>query len=108
MYLCKVIGSVWGSKQVDGLVGMKLLECAVLALPGADGDTSRVTAEECPPSGEILVAADSLGAGPGETVIVTKGSRARDIAYGTKAPIKAFVLAIVDSADIHRTIQEAP
>lgn len=47
-----------------------------------------------------IIAADTLGAGPGEYVLVATGSRVRDIIYDSQVPIKAMVIAIVDGADI--------
>ncbi len=103
MYLGKVIGSNWGAKQADGLEGLKLLRVQPITLrPGSDvdPDTRRLTAADCALSNQVIVAADSLGAGEGEYVLVATGSRVRDIAYDSRKPIKAVVVAIVDSADI--------
>ncbi len=101
MYLGLVIGSIWGAKQANGLEGLKLLQVRPVSLPSADGPGgSRVDPAGCALSDEIIVAADTLGAGEGEYVLVSMGSRVRDIVYDSRRPIKAVVVAIVDSADI--------
>ena len=48
----------------------------------------------------LIVAADRLGAGPGETVLVATGSRVRDLVLEPSAPFKSLVVAIVDSAEL--------
>lgn len=104
MYLGKVIGSIWGAKQAQEIEGLKLLQVRPVTLrPNAereDGQT-RLTPEECDLSSQVIVAADTLGAGPGEYVLVALGSRVRDIVYNSRKPVKAVVVAIVDSADIN-------
>ncbi len=104
MYLGKVIGSIWGTKQAQGLEGLKLLTIRPTVLrpqPNIDPLKRRLTPPECELSEKVIVAADTLGAGPGEYVIVATGTRVRDVVYDTKKPIKAVVIAIVDSADIN-------
>ena len=104
MYLGKVIGSSWGAKQADELEGLKILHVRPVELT-VDDETSpsiqSVTEKDCALKNEVILAADTLGAGVGEYVLVATGSRVRDIAYGSKAPIKALVVAIVDGADIN-------
>lgn len=101
MYLGKVIGSNWGAKQADGLEGLKLLQVRPVVLrPAAGEGARRLTEKDCALSDQVIVAADTLGAGPGEYVLVATGSRVRDIVYDSRRPIKAVVVAIVDAADI--------
>jgi ethanolamine utilization protein EutN len=105
MYLGKVIGSNWGAKQAPGVEGLKLLQVRPITLRpnpdrGAEGG-GRLTERDCELSEKIIVAADTLGAGPGEYVLVATGSRVRDVVYDSKLPIKAVVVAIVDSSDIN-------
>ncbi|MCK9217334.1 MAG: EutN/CcmL family microcompartment protein [Firmicutes bacterium] len=50
-------------------------------------------------SGDYLVAADPIGCGVGETVIITVGSIARTAISNDKAPIDAAVIGIVDSKE---------
>lgn len=103
MYLGKVIGSNWGAKQAAGVEGLKLLQVRPVTLrprPGRESEGRRLTERDCELSEQVIVAADTLGAGPGEYVLVATGSRVRDVVYDTKRPIKAVVVAIVDSSDI--------
>ena len=100
MYLAKVIGSNWGAKQIEGLEGLKLLRVRPIELRPTEGADRRLTEKECTLSQQVIVAADTLGAGPGEYVLVATGSRVRDIVYDSEKPIKAVVVGIVDSADI--------
>jgi len=49
------------------------------------------------PSGDYLVAVDSIGAGHGETVLVLdEGNGARQILQWRDAPIRSVVVGIVD------------
>lgn len=103
MYLGMVIGSNWGAKQADGVEGLKLLQVRPVKVrpkAGREMDSRHLTEQDCELSERVIVAADTLGAGPGEYVLVATGSRVRDVVYGTNVPIKAVVVAIVDSSDI--------
>lgn len=85
MRICKVIGSVWATKKNDRLEGAKLM----IVEPLLEN------------KGETIVAADSVGAGIGEKVLVVTGSTARFSNYGKEnAPIDACIVGIIDSVDI--------
>lgn len=45
---------------------------------------------------EFIVAIDSVGAGIGETVLITTGSSARLALHNTSAPADAVIVGIVD------------
>ena len=64
MQVAKVIGNIWATRKDDKLSGLKLL----LVKPV---DVLDETADKTP-----LVAADTIGAGVGETVIVVRKFRA--------------------------------
>ena len=51
-----------------------------------------------------LVAADTIGAGVGETVIVVGGSSARGAAGDNSIPVDATVVGIVDDLEIDRSV----
>ena len=52
------------------------------------------------PTGGYLIAVDSVGAGPGEMVIVLdEGNGARQILGGDEMPIRSIVVGIVDQFD---------
>jgi microcompartment protein CcmK/EutM len=87
MVLAKVVGSVVSTKKEGSLEGLKML-------------LVRVVDEECHESGAFLVAADAVGAGPGEIVLVASGSSARQTVMTDKRPVDAVIMAIVDSWNV--------
>lgn len=84
MIICKVIGNVWSTKKEEGLEGMKLM---IVKNPQKKDSDS-------------FVAADFVGAGVGETVLIVRGSTARAASKKGTAPIDAAIIGIVDSQDI--------
>ncbi|RRD47795.1 EutN/CcmL family microcompartment protein [Tessaracoccus sp. OH4464_COT-324] len=87
MYLAKVIGTVVSTTKDERLVGFKLLLTQRL-----DKEGDACAAPE--------VAVDTVGAGRGETVIITKGSSARFGADKPQAPLDATIVGIVDAVEI--------
>jgi ethanolamine utilization protein EutN len=84
MVIGEVVGRLWASRQAGALSGQKLLLVRPLAA------TSR---------GErLIVAVDALDAGPGDRVIVARGSRVRDVTVGAAVADKDVVVGIVDGA----------
>ena len=79
MVLGTVVGAVWGARQAEGLGGERLL-----------------VVEH---AGVRRVAADRLGAGPGDLVLVAHGTRVRDLTVGERVPLKDVIVAIVDGVD---------
>jgi microcompartment protein CcmK/EutM len=51
------------------------------------------------PTGAPLVAADAVGAGLGEVVLIAQGSSARQTEATQNRPVDAVVMAIVDLLD---------
>ncbi|MDR1051469.1 MAG: EutN/CcmL family microcompartment protein [Deltaproteobacteria bacterium] len=90
MIIAKVIGTVWATKKVPTLEGWKLL-------------VVRTTSSGGP---ETLVAADQIGAGVGEDVLITKGSVSRAAVQGPPSPIDAVVVGIIDSLEVERGLLE--
>lgn len=76
MMLGRVIGSVWATKKCTALSGIRFL---------------RVESDETQ-----IVAADFVGAGEGDQVILAFGGAAR-LEYS--APIDAAIIAILDEAE---------
>ena len=91
MFLGNVVGTVWSTKKVDGLGGLKLL---IIHPYNLDGD----------PVPDIVVAADKLGAGIGEDVIVAFGKAAREALGDQDLPIEAGVVAIIDGFDLSKDV----
>ena len=87
MNLGKVIGTVVSTRKEQTMEGLKLL---VVRYVDADGRET----------GGHVVAADAVGAGPGELVLIATGSSARQTIATDKRPCDAVVMAIVDSWDI--------
>jgi microcompartment protein CcmK/EutM len=84
MQLAKVVGTVVSTRKEDSLEGLKLL-------------LVRAVDEEGRETGTSLVAADAVGAGPDELVLIASGSSARQTRLTDKRPVDAVVMAIVDS-----------
>lgn len=87
MQLALVVGSVVATRKEESLAGLKLLLVRPVDEEGKAGST-------------LLVAADAVGAGPGEVVLVASGSSARQTRATDKRPVDAVVMAIVDSWDV--------
>ncbi len=87
MQLAKVVGSVVATRKEESLSGLKLLLVRPVDEEGRDGST-------------VLVAADAVGAGAGEVVLIAAGSSARQTVATDKRPVDAVVMAIVDSWDV--------
>jgi ethanolamine utilization protein EutN len=75
MKIGKVVGSVWATRKAQCLQGQTFL------VVKADGDE--------------IVAADQVGAGPGDRVLLVTGTAAGR--FCMDAPVDAAVVAIVDS-----------
>lgn len=87
MFLAKVRGTVVSTSKDERLVGFKLL-----IIQRIDIDENYVGIPE--------VAVDTVGAGIGAVVIVTKGSSARFAAARSDSPIDSTIVGIVDSTEI--------
>lgn len=85
MIICKVVGNVWATKKDVKLEGHKLL--VLRSNTGID------------PS-ETFVAVDTIGAGIGDDVLVTKGSVARSSLREIDSPVDAVVVGIIDSLEV--------
>jgi ethanolamine utilization protein EutN len=86
MQLAQVIGHVVVTPKDDALTAVTLLLVQPLA---ADGQAA----------GRPLVAADSVGAGPGETVFFVRGREASLPFLPVEAPVDAAIVGIVDIRD---------
>ena len=92
MQVAKVIGNIWATRKEETLSGLKLLLVKPL-------DVLDETVDKSP-----LVAADTIGAGVGETVIIVGGSSARNAAGDVSIPVDATVVGIVDDLEIDRSV----
>ena len=87
MLLGEVIGTVWATRKDPGLVGMKFLIVREIDLEGE-------------PQSTFVVAADAVGAGEGETVLVAQGSSGRQTELTEGKAVDAVIMAIVDRLDV--------
>ena len=92
MKVAKVIGNIWATRKEERLAGLKLL--LVQPLDPLNGRPDRVP----------MVAADIIGAGVGETVLVVSGSSARSAAGDMNIPVDATVVGIVDDQEIDESV----
>ena len=77
-----IIGNIVSTRKQDSLVGSKFMEVRIIRA-GVLTD-------------EYIVAIDSVGAGIGETVLITTGSSARLALTNKEAPTDAVIVGIVD------------
>lgn len=91
MFLGKVIGSVWSTQKETGMETLKLL---IVQPFDANGDAC----------GQLVVAADRIGAGVGERVIVSQGTPARTVLGNKESPVDAVIIGIVDSYEVSNGI----
>jgi ethanolamine utilization protein EutN len=92
MRIGRVIGNIWATRKEQKLAGLKLL--IVQPINIIDG-----TNDKAP-----IIAADIIGAGIGETVIIVAGSSARGAAGSMDIPVDATVVGIVDDQEIDQTL----
>lgn len=88
MIIGEVIGNVWATRKEESLNGLKLMVVRPI---------DPVNEREMP----AIVAVDSVGAGFGEKVLVTRGSSARISTGRTNAPIDATIVGIIDEVEIY-------
>ena len=86
MILAQVVGTVVSTRKDIGLSGLKLL-------------VVRELDEAMTPRGNLVVAADAVGAGRDEVVLVAAGSSARLTEATREKPVDAVIVGIVDSVE---------
>jgi len=79
-----VLDSIWCTRKEDSLIGVKLMTVKLLDKENQD-------------ESDIIVAADIIGAGVGEKVLVTQGSSARKTFGFSDSPIDAIIVGIIDN-----------
>ncbi|MBI3871832.1 MAG: EutN/CcmL family microcompartment protein [candidate division Zixibacteria bacterium] len=86
MFIGTVVGQLWSTKKVANLQSLRFLLIRPENLDKA-------------PNTSVVVAADILGAGVGERVMVAYGRAARLAIGDENASIEAAVVAIIDNID---------
>ena len=84
MLLGKVIGSVWATRKYESIKGYKILLVQPL-----NSDNEKL--------GDPIMALDTVGSGPGETIFYITGSEAVIPLDVDMAPVDASIVGIVDS-----------
>ena len=87
MFLGRVVGTVVASQKEASLDGLKFLVVRRLTIEGKD-------------TAGYAVAADAVGAGLGEVVMIASGSSARQTVLTDRRPCDAVVMAIVDVLEV--------
>ena len=88
MFPAEVIGKVWATRKDSRIEAIKLLIVKPLDYLN---EGSKMTP---------VIAADRIGAGIGERVIVVSGSTARCAAGDQSIPVDASVIGIIDGEEI--------
>ncbi|MBN1918951.1 MAG: EutN/CcmL family microcompartment protein [Verrucomicrobia bacterium] len=92
MLIGRVVGNVVASQKAESLEGLKFLVVREMTVEAKETDSH-------------IVAADAVGAGPGDVVLYATGSSARQTPQTDKRPADAVIMAIVDSWDIGGTLR---
>jgi carbon dioxide concentrating mechanism protein CcmL len=87
MELAQVLGSVTATAKTESLLSHKLLVVAPLDPAGSDTKSAEV-------------AVDTVGAGPGDRVLIVRGSAARQPPESRAAATDLTIVAIVDAVDL--------
>ena len=88
MFFAKVIGTIWATRKDENLHGFKLQ----LVQP-VNGRREEF--------GDPIVAVDTVGAGPGETVLYITAREAVIPLPVEMAPVDASIVGIVDRIDLN-------
>ena len=86
MILAQVMGTVVSTRKDPALLALKLL-------------LVREVDAQFQPAGGYVVAADAVGAGEGELVLVAQGSSARLTEVSRDRPVDAVICGIVDTVE---------
>lgn len=89
MVICRVVGHVWATKKEENLEGLKLM--VVREDPAYGGKKG------------TFVAADAVGAGIGEQVLVVSGSTARKAFGRDDIPADMAIVGIIDTLEVDRS-----
>ncbi len=89
MTLGKVVGTVVAARKEQTLEGLRLMLVRFVDAEGKE-------------TAGFVVAADAVGAGPGEMVLVASGSSARQTQVTNNRPVDAVIMAIVDTWEVGR------
>lgn len=86
MFVGKVVGSLWATRKDEKLNGLKFLVI--------ERQLNEHTVDP-----KLVIAADRIGAGEGDLVMVTTGSSARTSLGDPSIPVDMVITGIIDSVD---------
>lgn len=86
MFVGKVKGSLWATRKDENLNGLKFLLVE-----------RQLNEHEVDPT--LVIAADCIGAGEGDQVLVTTGSAARVSLNKENVPVDMVIVAIIDKVE---------
>jgi ethanolamine utilization protein EutN len=85
MQLARVVGTATSTVKHPSLVGWKLLVVQMLQ------------ADRRSPDGEPVLAIDALGAGPGQTIVITSdGKETRELMQSNNTPVRWSTMGLID------------
>ncbi len=87
MIIGRVVGRLWATRKDEKLNGQKFLIVRIL---------KDIDVEET----GFFVAADSVGAGTGDNVLITRGGAARVSLGERDVPVDATIVGIIDSIEV--------
>jgi microcompartment protein CcmK/EutM len=87
MNLGKVVGTVVSTRKEESLEGIRFLLVRLIDAEGKE-------------TGQFVVSADAIGAGPGEIVLTAAGSSARQTKMTKDRPVDNVILSIVDTWEV--------
>jgi microcompartment protein CcmK/EutM len=87
MFLGKVVGTLVSTQKEPSLDGLRFMVVRRLDTEAAEAS-------------DYVVAADAVGAGIGEVVLIATGSSARQTRLTDKRPCDAVIMAIVDTWEV--------
>lgn len=93
MIIAKVIGHVVSTQKKDELKGCKLLIVTPI-------NHTNFEKEDTDTPQEMIVSIDMVGAGVGETVVVSSGRAAINAMGDVKSPVDSAIVGIVDTIDL--------
>src|SRR5262249_23302518 len=93
MFLARVTGLVGATQKVASTTGNKRLTVEPLRVEPAQRDKLAGT-------GRTFVVVDTVGAGPGQMVLIVQGSSARMTPETEKLPVDCTIIGIVDSVSV--------
>lgn len=89
MVICEVVGNIWATRKDESLKGAKLM---MVKQVDYFNETNYDT----------FVAADMIGAGVGEKVLVVNGSTARRALGSDAISVDAAIVGIIDSMEVDK------